>query len=319
MLQTELKPENLQTFESASRAVLRYLYEHTGLRLWMMTRTEEEDWIVLQAEDHGYDVSEGTVFRWLDSFCSRMVLDIGPRVAPRAQDIPAYRKAPIAKQVTIGAYIGVPVTNDDGSLFGTLCAIDPDSQDNSLQEFQPLVELLASLLGSMLHYERCLVAQTRLLERRTVQAHIDTLTGVLNRTGWEETLATEELHCQSYGSPACIFILDLDGLKPLNDAQGHTAGDELLKATARTLLEVVPDGDFVARVGGDEFAVLAIECKREDASALQQRIESALAAAGISASVGHSMRHPEKGLRDAVRTADEAMYAVKRQRGADQC
>lgn len=55
-------------FEAASRTVLALLHQRLGFGLWMTTRTEENDWIVLQVEDHGYNVEEGTVFRWADSF-----------------------------------------------------------------------------------------------------------------------------------------------------------------------------------------------------------------------------------------------------------
>ena len=60
-------------FETATRSVLKYLHKKYGFSLWMMTRTEGDDWIILQAEDHGYDVKEGSVFNWADSFCSKMV------------------------------------------------------------------------------------------------------------------------------------------------------------------------------------------------------------------------------------------------------
>ena len=114
-------PSNLvpfESFEKASRSVLSLLHQRLGFDLWMMTRTDGQDWIVLQVEDHGYKVKEGSVFRWADSFCSQMVLGLGPRVAPCAQEIPTYAAAPIGQQVAIGAYIGVPIQNSDGSLFG---------------------------------------------------------------------------------------------------------------------------------------------------------------------------------------------------------
>ena len=68
-------------FESASRAVLAFLHDRLGFDLWMVTRTEGDDWIVLQSEDHGYGVKDGTVFRWADSFFSQMVLGRGPCIA----------------------------------------------------------------------------------------------------------------------------------------------------------------------------------------------------------------------------------------------
>ena len=69
-------------FETATRAALSLLHQRLGFDLWMMTRTDGNDWIVLQVEDHGYKVSEGSVFRWADSFCSQMVIGRGPRIAP---------------------------------------------------------------------------------------------------------------------------------------------------------------------------------------------------------------------------------------------
>jgi len=98
---TALPP--FKDFESASRAVLTYLHEQLGFGLWMMTRTEGRDWIVLQVEDHYYNVKEGTVFTWTDSFCSQMVQGFGPRVAPCSREIPVYEAAPIGQQVTIKA------------------------------------------------------------------------------------------------------------------------------------------------------------------------------------------------------------------------
>lgn len=102
-------------FASAARNILSYLHHRLGFRLWMVTRTQEENWIMLQVEDHGYGVQEGDVFCWSDSFCSRMVNGEGPCIAPRVSTVPAYREAPIGKQVSIGAYIGIPIVLRDGS------------------------------------------------------------------------------------------------------------------------------------------------------------------------------------------------------------
>ena len=116
------------SFHEAANAVLRHLHEALGFDLWMVTRREGDDWIVLHAADQGYGVKQGDVFRWMDSFCSRMVRGEGPRIAPRSQEIPVYAAAPIGQQVDIGAYVGVPLDWHDGRLFGTLCAIHPQPQ-----------------------------------------------------------------------------------------------------------------------------------------------------------------------------------------------
>ncbi|MEO7031776.1 MAG: sensor domain-containing diguanylate cyclase, partial [Herbaspirillum sp.] len=106
-------------FETTSRAVLTFLHQRLGFALWIITRTEGENWIILQSEDHGYGVTLGMVFRWADSFCSEMIKGNGPRIAPNSDLVAAYRQAPISRQVPIKAYVGSPLLCADGSLFGT--------------------------------------------------------------------------------------------------------------------------------------------------------------------------------------------------------
>jgi diguanylate cyclase (GGDEF)-like protein len=308
----ELVPFN--NFEVASRAVLAYLHQRLGFGLWMMTRTEGHDWIVLQAEDHGYDVEEGTVFRWADSFCSQMVLGIGPCVAPRADEVPAYAVAPIGQQVPIGAYIGVPVSRKDGSLFGTLCAIDPNPQNESIRNDLPLIELLSKLLGTILSSDLKAIEQERLLERSQQEALTDELTGLFNRRGWEQHIAAEETRARRYGNPTSVLIVDLDGLKQVNDTLGHAEGDALIHKAAQCLKRAVRESDIVARIGGDEFAILAIECDKAGSEALFQKITETLLSNGINASVGKAMRDPRRGLIEAIAEADQAMYTMKAER-----
>jgi diguanylate cyclase len=303
-------------FEAASRAVLAYLHQRLGFSLWMMTRTEGADWIVLQAEDHGYNVKDGTVFRWADSFCSQMVLGRGPRVAPRAQDTPVYAAARISQQVPIGAYIGVPLARKDGSLFGTLCAIDPRPQQDSIRDDLPLIELLARLLGAVLDSKLKEMEQTRLLERTQQEALTDALTGLLNRHGWEKTITTEEVRARRYGSPACVLIVDLDDLKQINDVRGHAQGDALIRSAADCIRSAVRQSDTVARIGGDEFAILSIECDTAGSEAMLNNVVGALSFKGINASVGKASRDPRLGLIEAIAEADRAMYAAKAQRRA---
>ena len=298
-------------FTSASQAVLHFLRDRFGFALWMVTRTEGDNWIVLAAEDHGYGVTEGRVFRWADSFCSRMVEGLGPRIAPQADLIPAYAAAPIGQQIKIGAYIGVPLKRSDGSLFGTLCAIDPSPQAELIAGEQALIELLAGLLSSLLDAELNAADAVRLAERAEVAATRDALTSLYNRRGWDQLLANEENRCCRYGHPACVISIDLDGLKLVNDTHGHTAGDELLVRTSRALLEATRSSDIVARLGGDEFAVLGVECNAVAAESLAKKIRDCLHAAGVKAQLGVAMRRPEHGLLSAYQEADAEMYKAK--------
>lgn len=301
-------------FESASRAVLQFLHERVKMSLWMMTRTEGNDWIVLQADDRGYGVVDGDVFDWGGSYCSRMVLGNGPRVAPNASDISVYLESAINQQVDIGAYVGAPVHKDDGSLFGTLCAIDPNAKDDTIRSELPTVEILARLLGTVLSTELEAIENRRSLEISQRQATTDHMTGLVSRRGWDCAIETEETKARQFGMPISVLIIDLDDLKKVNDTQGHAKGDELLCLAARALESAVRKNDIVSRLGGDEFGIVAVECGKNDLDHLLERVRSSLAENDVQASVGKATRHPKTGLLEAVLHADKDMYSDKEAR-----
>jgi diguanylate cyclase (GGDEF)-like protein len=303
---------SLDDFEEAGRAVLAFLHKRLGFDLWMLTRTEGDDWIVLQTEDHGYNVESGTVFRWADSVCSEMVKGNGPRIAPRSALIPAYAAAPIGRQVQIASYVGFPLVYEDGNLFGTLCAIHPSPQPESIADEQELLELLGGMLNAILQAELRAVEEARRTERIQVEALTDALTQLNNRRGWDQFLVFEEERCRRYGHSAAVLIVDLDELKRVNDTRGHAVGDVLLQQAGAALRQAARHTDIVARLGGDEFGILAIECDRAGGEALRKRVHSALGEVEVAASIGLALRDPALGLRAAWEVADQRMYAQKR-------
>lgn len=301
-------------FEASCQAVLAFLHRRMGFDLWMVTRTAGDDWIVLQSEDHGYGVEPGTVFRWADSFCSEMVKGNGPRIAPRSQDVPAYREAPIGREVQIKAYVGLPLTYKDGSLFGTLCAIHPSVQPASIVAEQELVELLGALLSTILQADLKAIDEARNAERLQTESLTDALTSTYNRRGWDRFLASEEERCRRYGHPAAVLIVDLDELSVVNDTQGHAAGDAIITSAGSALRRAARSLDIVARLGGDEFGILSTECDRAGGEALLKRVRTALSNANVKASVGLAMRNPSLGIQGAWEAADQMMYEEKRSR-----
>jgi diguanylate cyclase (GGDEF)-like protein len=299
-------------FEKTASEVLSFLHRRLGFDLWMITRTEGNDWIVLQSEDHGYGVKSGRVFRWVDSFCAEMVKGKGPHFAPTSKMVPAYAAAPIGQQVTIGAYIAIPLLLDDGSLFGTLCAIDPEPQPQSIIEDQALVELMGRLLSRILQMELKAEELVRRAERFEAQALTDAMTGLYNRAGWDQLMTKEEGRCRRHGSSCAVIIVDLDALKQVNDAQGHTAGDDLIVRTAKALHQAARAEDVVARLGGDEFGIIGVNCDRAGGDALRMRVLMVFDQEGIMASVGWAMRDPGSGISQALVQADQKMYENKR-------
>ncbi len=154
--------------------------------------------------------------------------------------------------------------------------------------------------------DRVRVAQGNL--RR--QAEIDPLTGVPNRRGFAEALARRG------AGHFAMFSIDVDGLKEVNDLYGHGAGDELLRAVARTCRTILRPNDVMGRVGGDEFAVFLPQTSAEDAAVVAERLRLQIRALPIgqcsgSASVGIAYGNATDDPNDVLSRADTEMYANK--------
>lgn len=312
--------ENIKfkSFQDAGQAVLQFLHKYFGFDLWMITRVEGLDWIVLQTEDHGYGVQPRQVFQWADSFCFHMVAGKAPRIAPRSEVIPLYATAPINQQVCIKSYIGQPLVKEDGSLFGTLCAIDPEIKSEAIVQDMQLVELLGQLLSSILQAELRQIEQVRQRELLQEEASKDELTGLYNRRAWDKFLRAEEERCKQYGHPAAVLFIDLNDLKKVNDSLGHEEGDRLIQNAAQVLRDNVRINDIVARLGGDEFVMLSVENDKTGAETLLDRLIAAFAEANIGAAIGLAMRHPSQGLFAALAQADQNMFEYKRWKKASE-
>ena len=301
-------------FGSASKRALAFLHESLGMALWMVTRLEGENWIVLTSADRGYGVKPGDVLRWSDSVCSRMVQGFGPRIAPVIDLVPAYRDAPIGRQFSIGSYVGVPLQSADGAFFGTLCAFDPAPRPDLPANALELAELLGELLSGILVLELTVEETERAADWAQQEGATDELTGLFNRRGWENLVAAEEDRCRRHGNSAAVVVIDIDGLKVVNDAHGHGAGDDLLRRCATAIGRTTRDHDAAARLGGDEFGVLLVEADAAGAAEFAARLGEALAAEAVGASIGFATRTLQEGIYGAAVEADRRMYEAKRTR-----
>jgi len=114
-----------------------------------------------------------------------------------------------------------------------------------------------------------------LLARLERIANTDELTGLLNRRAWREELPREMARAKREHWPLCVAMLDIDGLKKVNDTRGHHAGDQLLKQNAAAWSSALRPVDRLARLGGDEFAAVLTGCRRDDAQKLIDRLVDA--------------------------------------------
>jgi diguanylate cyclase (GGDEF)-like protein/PAS domain S-box-containing protein len=160
-------------------------------------------------------------------------------------------------------------------------------------------------------------------ERIQHMAHHDSLTGLPNRLLFNDRLGQAISRAKRDASQFALLYLDLDKFKPVNDTLGHDAGDQLLKNVAERIHEQVRESDTVARVGGDEFAVILRDISsRQDAAAVAQKIIAALTApfrlgnhpqaVEIGTSIGIAVYPGDAQDHETlIKIADAAMYSAK--------
>ena len=159
------------------------------------------------------------------------------------------------------------------------------------------------------------------LQELQAAALSDALTGLGNRRAFEQALSAAQARASRQGQTLGVIMLDLDGLKAVNDIQGHERGDVLLRGFGQLLTQAFRQSDQVYRLGGDEFAVLLPAAVPEHAPELLARVLRvaeplhAQGFPGAGASAGLAL-YPLDGWEGAelIRLADERMYACKRQR-----
>jgi diguanylate cyclase (GGDEF)-like protein len=202
----------------------------------------------------------------------------------------------------------VRVRLPDGTAIGVLeCSTIIDLTDSQVAE----VEGVASLIGSVLDAERRAAEARRRAALAEAESVTDALTGLANGRGWWDMLRREAARCDRNGLSAMVAVVDLDGFKMINDREGHLAGDLVLRLTAAVLRASVRQHDTVARIGGDEFAVLAVDFDPLLSDALVARVTKGLVDASIRASVGAVVHVAGRSIEETFAAADEAMYAAK--------
>jgi diguanylate cyclase (GGDEF)-like protein len=168
-----------------------------------------------------------------------------------------------------------------------------------------------------------LAAAVKRIEELSASAETDFLLDIPNRRGFEHELARAIAYIKRYRANGALIVLDVDRLKPINDAFGHAAGDQVLKAIVAVLTRQVRASDVVGRLGGDEFGLLLWNLTETDARAKAAALEADIdrltfsfggqrVAAGASAGV--TILGANSDSRRALEEADSAMYVRKAQR-----
>ncbi len=242
------------------------------------------------------------------SFCAHAIRHDEPfvvsdaRLDPRFHDNPLVTSAP-----NMRFYAGIPLNMKNGYNIGTLCVIDTMPRHLSELEFSMLEDLAQLVVDEL---------ELRLM------ATSDALTGMLTRRSFEKELNGELERMRRYRRDMAIIIFDIDHFKLVNDTYGHAAGDAVLKEIGSTCRSMLRHVDKLARLGGEEFAILMPEVDQAGVCVVAEKIRKKLSTTPVNcdihsivftASFGLAVGSPNgETSHDLLNRADQALFQAKK-------
>ncbi|ABS05576.1 GGDEF domain-containing protein [Kineococcus radiotolerans] len=261
------------------------------------------------------------------SLCVQVVRGDGPVVLFDARQDPAYREHAAVLEMGAGAYAGYPLRHGEHVL-GAFCAADfaPRSwSEDDLRLLEDLAAVVSTELTLRTTVQELEASRARLedLTRRLhEQSRTDVLTGAANRRRVREVLADHVARLERHGGDLAMTLIDVDSFKRINDVAGHRTGDAVLTEIAARLQDTIRRPDLLARVGGDEFAVLLPDTDLAAAEHLARRLrhvvgDEPVAGWPVTVSTGTAVYDPDRGLEQLYADADAALYEAKGTRARD--
>jgi diguanylate cyclase (GGDEF)-like protein len=197
------------------------------------------------------------------SFCAHAIQKPEPFVVTDAAlDVRFAENALVTGPPHIRSYAGIPLMTAEGYQVGALCVIDRKPRQFSGEQ----IALLQQFAANVVHE----------LELR-LSACSDHLTLAMNRRGWMKVAEAAFAKSRSAGARLCVAVLDIDWFKAVNDAHGHAAGDQVLKAFSALCRNSLGERQKFGRIGGEEFALLLPDADAADAIRALDRVREAFA------------------------------------------
>ncbi len=232
----------------------------------------------------------------------------------------------VAGEFGLRFYAGAPLKTRDGVNIGTFCLVDREPRDLTGTEQATLADL-ASIVIDEMELRRAsrhlIINNLKTVEEAEKRANTDAMTGLGNRRAFDQDISEFE-HMITLGSftDIMVTVIDLDGLKLINDRYGHPEGDRFITTFSSGLKEALRINDRAYRIGGDEFVVLTPLSSKPDFAKVEDRIAmviedvrttTGLKEAGASVGIA-ALSDVEFKLQEALRIADRKMYENKRKR-----
>ncbi len=242
------------------------------------------------------------------------------------EDAVALTNPLVAGEFGLRFYAAAPLKTSDGVNIGTFCVIDRRPRDFTEEEKATLVDLSAIVMDAMefrLASRKLLLQNLRVVEDAEKKANTDAMTGLGNRRALESAIFRFERLIRAGSAPdMMVAVVDINGLKQINDRRGHAAGDFLIVAFSAGLQYALRAEDHVYGIGGDEFAIFSPVVSEPDFDALRSRvaavIEDVRQTTGfdeVGASMGiTALSAADFNVQQALDLADRKMYEEKKLR-----
>jgi GGDEF domain-containing protein len=278
-------------FAAAADAALDVLRRNVGLDLWMVLQRRGDQQVVVAVRGGWAPIPTGAVFPWAESFCRHMVAGQAPRIAPRCEEIPAYAAVAANRRVRVQAYVGMPIVDADGGLFGTVCGFAAEPCGDRLYEQRPLLESMTRLLSTLLVKEQAAAERSQAAAEAYARIDRDPVTGVLNWRGWQRTLDMEQDRQLRYGGSVSLVAIELRTGRVEDSATGAATTEPVDQDVVRRAADVITSccrpSDTVARAADRVLAVLAPYCPPEQAVTLAYRLVEQLAGAEVDCRINY--------------------------------
>lgn len=303
-------------FSQSTKEFLMALTYRFPVAQWIVFRVENNRLQILHiagkspinAVGEAFDIQDTVI----DSICQQEL----PLFCADTFNTLDLEKYPQLRALDIQAYASAPLLKNNGDLIGFLFGHSTTPNPEFTAENNQVIAISARMMATFLQTELRTVRETRRLERAETEAMQDELTGIYNRRGWERFLSSEDIRGRRYGATMGIIMADANNLKVVNDQYGHAAGDQMLQDIATILKDTVRTQDIVARIGGDEFAILCLDTTEDALMLLSDRILHAVTQVGHSVSIGASVHEATHSIMQTLQKADELMYIHKRKQKA---
>lgn len=190
-----------------------------------------------------------------------------------------------------------------------------------MQEIDRVISTNETLKGELASSQEVLAEQRRQIEDLQTAVRIDSLTQLANRAYFDEKMSEMIKVLQRYDESFCLMMIDVDYFKNINDAFGHPGGDRILKGVTFKIKESLRGSDFLARYGGDEFAIILIKTTAKAATDVAWKLCSTMRESrfllddtpvNVTLSIGIAEACPGDTEETLIKRADDALYRVKK-------